>query len=68
MQKSYKNIKYEIQDDTNICSIALNLLLMVVFLFLTIMHTIYNSKEIVQFRYQNQSTFYDMVKTGFKIM
>ena len=38
---------------TNICSIALTLLLIVVFGFLTLISTIYDSKEIEQFKYQS---------------
>ena len=42
---------------TNICSIALTLLLIVVFWFLIFISTIYYSKEIVQFKYQTWLTF-----------
>ena len=47
-----ENVIYFAQwSSTDICSIALTLLLVIVFLFITLINTIYYSKEIGQFKY-----------------
>ena len=51
------------ESSTNVCSIA-PILLMVVFLFLTLLSTIYDSGEIVQSKYQINKQFYDMIKVS----
>ena len=51
------------ESSTNVCSIAPTLL-MVVFLFLTLLSTIYDSGEIVQSKYQIKKQFYDMIKVS----
>ena len=48
--------------NTSICSIALALLLVVVFWFLILISTIHDLKDIVQLSTKDNEHFYDMVK------